>query len=110
MKEAAWIFRGGPVVTVHRHDMVAQAIAIGNGRILAVGPEDRVMQLQGPCTEMVKWIRGWGYDHSKLAENRHPDRWDLDEVSAVHPVLVSRICGHILAVNSLALEKAGLTR
>jgi len=56
-----------------------------------------------------QWIRGWGYDHSKLAENRHPERWDLDEVSIVHPILVSRTCGHILAANSLALEAAGLT-
>lgn len=55
------------------------------------------------------WIRGWGYDHSKLVENRHPDRWDLDEVSTVHPIVVSRTCGHIVAVNSLALAKAGLT-
>lgn len=56
-----------------------------------------------------QWIRGWGYDHSKLAENRHPDRWDLDKVSTVHPILVSRTCGHIVAVNSLALARAGLT-
>src|SRR5205823_9504592 len=25
------------------------------------------------------WIRARGYDHTRLAEGRHPTRWDLDE-------------------------------
>lgn len=54
------------------------------------------------------WIRGWGYDHSKLAEKRHPTRWDLDEVAPNHPVLITRTCGHIAVANSKALEMAGV--
>jgi hypothetical protein len=60
-------------------------------------------------TPLGSWIRGWGYDHSKLAEKRHPNRWDLDEVSTGHPILVSRTCGHICAANGLALQMAGLS-
>ncbi|MDY6820916.1 MAG: amidohydrolase [Deferribacterota bacterium] len=55
-----------------------------------------------------KWIRGWGYDHTKLIEKRHPDRFDLDEVAKNYPVILTRTCGHIAVVNSKALELAGL--
>ncbi|MDR1396440.1 MAG: amidohydrolase [Desulfarculales bacterium] len=55
-------------------------------------------------TPQGEWIRGWGYDHSKLAENRHPDRFDLDEAAPGHPVILVRVCNHIGAFNSKALE------
>lgn len=56
-----------------------------------------------------QWIRGWGYDHSKLAEKRHPNRTDLDEAAPDHPVILTRVCAHISAHNSKSLELAGLT-
>lgn len=52
------------------------------------------------------WIRGWGYDDTLLAENRHLTREDLDVVSTDIPVVVSHISGHFLAANSVALEIA----
>lgn len=55
-----------------------------------------------------EWIRGWGYDHSKLKEKRHPNKWDLDEVSPDNPVILSRVCAHISAHNSKSLELAGI--
>ena len=54
------------------------------------------------------WIRGRGYDHSKLVEQRHPNRHDLDAVSPDHPVLLTRTCGHIVAFNTKAAELSGL--
>ncbi|MFS0784008.1 amidohydrolase [Bacillus sp. 1P06AnD] len=56
------------------------------------------------------WIEGWGYDEGKLAEKRSPNRWDLDEAVADSPVVVTRTCGHIITVNSKALELAGITK
>lgn len=55
------------------------------------------------------WIRGRGYDHLKLAEGRHPTRHDLDRACPDRPVQIVRTCGHISAVNSKALEMAGIT-
>ncbi|MCF6408943.1 amidohydrolase [Pseudalkalibacillus salsuginis] len=55
-----------------------------------------------------EWIRGWGYNQNNLAEGRHLSRWDLDEVSTEHPIIVVRTCGHISCVNSKALELAGI--
>jgi Predicted metal-dependent hydrolase with the TIM-barrel fold len=54
------------------------------------------------------WIRGRGYDQSRLAERRHPVRSDLDPVSPEHPVILTRTCGHIAAFNSRAMAESGL--
>lgn len=55
-----------------------------------------------------KWIVGFGYDHNFLEEKRHPDRYDLDQASADHPILISHISGHVGITNSCGLEKLGI--
>jgi len=57
-----------------------------------------------------QWIIGRGYDDATVAEGRHPNRNDLDAVAPDHPVLLFRMCHHIAAANSRALEAAGITR
>jgi len=54
------------------------------------------------------WIRGRGYDQSRLAERRHPNRLDWDAVAPDHPVIFTRTCGHIASVSSRALSAAGI--
>ncbi|CEG26393.1 amidohydrolase [Bacillus sp. B-jedd] len=56
------------------------------------------------------WIEGWGYDEGKLAEGRAPNRRDLDQAAMDVPVVLTRTCGHIVSVNSKALELAGITK
>jgi predicted amidohydrolase YtcJ len=41
-------------------------------------------------------------------EKRDLTREDLDRISAEHPLIISRHCGHIIYCNSLALHRAGL--
>ncbi|MEZ5500099.1 MAG: amidohydrolase [Steroidobacteraceae bacterium] len=55
-----------------------------------------------------KWLLGFGYDDSLLQELRHPDRDDLDQVSAEVPILIMHVSGHLAAVNSAALAAAGI--
>jgi predicted amidohydrolase YtcJ len=55
-----------------------------------------------------QWIRGWGYDDSKLVEKRHPNRWDLDDAAPDNPVVLTRVCCHISTHNSKSLKLAGL--
>ncbi|MFN8592523.1 MAG: amidohydrolase [Thermomicrobiales bacterium] len=57
-----------------------------------------------------RWIVGRGYDDNKLQERRHPTRQDLDRGTTAHPVLIVNGSGHLAAVNSLALQLAGITR
>lgn len=55
------------------------------------------------------WIRAGGYDEFHLAEKRHPTRWDLDAVSPLHPVKLTHRSGHAHVLNSLALERVGIS-
>ncbi|MCA8879203.1 MAG: amidohydrolase [Rhodobacteraceae bacterium] len=165
------IWVGGPVLTMEDSAPVAEAIAVKDGLILAVGSEDEILGLGGEGTtvtdlhgrallpgfvdshghvmmgglqalaanllappdgavtdiaslqqELRQWaadnaaaveeadlIVGFGYDNSQLAELRHPTRADLDAVSADRPIIIVHQSGHIAAVNSLALERAGMT-
>ena len=65
----------------------------------------RIENLNIPAGELVY---GYGYDDSLLAEQRHPDRDDLDRASTDHPIVIRHVSGHLLGVNSMALLDAGV--
>ncbi len=165
------IWSGGPILTMNDAAMRAEAIAEQDGRIIAVGSRDEVMQLRGPDTQLIdldgrallpgfvdahghvmmgglqalsanllappdgevtdivslqqvlrdwvaanqaavdraKLIIGFGYDNAQLKELRHPTRDDLDAVSSDYPILIIHQSGHLAALNSKALEIAGIS-
>ncbi len=55
------------------------------------------------------WIRGRGYNEFYLAEKRHPNRWDLDQVTSTHPIKLTHRTGHAYVLNSLALKMVGIS-
>lgn len=57
-----------------------------------------------------RWVVGFGYDHNFLEEKRHPNRFDLDQVSGVNPILISHVSGHMGIVNSMGLEKLNIRK
>lgn len=165
------IYSGGEVITINDVQPNAEAVAVRDGLILAVGSKVDVLALAGPNTRLVDldgktllpgfvdahghayvqgiqatttnllpppdgegrdistlvallkdwanqhpdikdrvgWIVGFGYDDAQLAEQRHPTRDDLDQVSTEVPVLIVHQSGHLGVVNSKALELAGIT-
>ncbi|MDQ7851252.1 MAG: amidohydrolase family protein, partial [Armatimonadota bacterium] len=54
------------------------------------------------------WVLGGGWDRNRWAEGRWPTRDDLDAVSIGRPVALTSKDGHLLWVNSAALERAGI--
>jgi predicted amidohydrolase YtcJ len=50
------------------------------------------------------WIRAVGMNPELFGDGRLPTRWDLDEATRVHPVLVQHMSGHHALANSLGLE------
>lgn len=54
------------------------------------------------------WIVGWGYDHKKLDEARHPTRYELDAAAPDNPVLLVRTDYHTSVANSAALAREGI--
>jgi predicted amidohydrolase YtcJ/pimeloyl-ACP methyl ester carboxylesterase len=163
------IYFGGPILTMIEDGDRAEALAVRNGRITAVGLLSEVMAHQGPDTRLVdlqgktlmpgffdphshvapqsakfatanldpkpigetssiadiqrilkawikdknlkpgQWVIGWGYDDTGIAEQRHPNRDDLDAVSTEHPILLVHISAHIVTGNSRMLSAAGIT-
>ena len=55
--------------------------------------------------EAGQWIVGRGWDESGWLAGRYPAKADLDKLTRKHPVALIRVCGHILSVNSEALER-----
>jgi predicted amidohydrolase YtcJ len=157
------ILRGGRIITVDGAWRIAEAVAIRDGRFVAVGDNAAVAPLAGPGTQIVElsgrtvvpglidthlhqmfaalnspavqllssrsiadvqkaiatrvaqtppgqWVTASsGWHESILEEGRMPTRFELDQVSPDNPVFIPR-GGHVITVNSKALELAGITR
>jgi predicted amidohydrolase YtcJ len=52
-QKADTIWSGGPILTMNDKAMRAEAVAVANGKILAVGKRSEVMKLKGPSTQLV---------------------------------------------------------
>src|SRR5256885_1537783 len=157
------VLRGGKVITVDQSWHVAQAVAVRNGRFVAIGDDATIAHYVGPNTKIVelagktvvpglidshlhqlfaalngpavqllgaktvadvqkaigervartepgKWVMASsGWHESILEEGRMPTRHELDTVSPNNPVFIPR-GGHVITVNSKALELAGITK
>lgn len=56
------------------------------------------------------WITGGQWDHEAWPGAPLPSRQWIDGVTSQHPVLIRRLDGHMALANSLALQKAGITK
>lgn len=54
------------------------------------------------------WVQGANFNDSKLEENRHITRWELDEAAPENPVFIVSDTGHQALANSKAFEVAGI--
>jgi predicted amidohydrolase YtcJ len=165
------IFYNGSILTMNDNQPEVEAIAIKEGKIIAVGKKADILQKSGNATnkidlsgktmlpgffdshghawlvgfqsltanllpppdgkgkdieslitllrdwaiankggiEKIGWIIGFGYDNSQLAEQQHPTRHDLDQVSKDIPILIVHQSGHLGVANSKALEIANIS-
>lgn len=53
-------------------------------------------------------IIGRGWSDENFAVKTLPNKKDLDQISTELPVIFTRVCGHVCAANSKALELAGI--
>ncbi len=56
------------------------------------------------------WVEAAGWNNDNWEDNRNLTKEDLDAVSTEHPIYALRICGHISALNTKAMEVMGLDR
>ena len=57
-----------------------------------------------------RWVQGRGWDDQNLKEKRYPTRYDLDIASPDNPVVLTRICGHMMVLNSQALNECNISK
>ena len=72
--------------------------------------EDMKSKLNAAAKKLPKgeWIRGLGYDDTKMAEGRMLTREDLDEAAPDHPVIIIHESFHSGFVNSAAYQAGGI--
>jgi predicted amidohydrolase YtcJ len=61
-------------------------------------------------TPKSEWVLGRGWDQNLWSTKEFPTREDLDKLASDNPIALTRIDGHAIWVNSMALKKAGITR
>ena len=69
----------------------------------------RAFMATSPLVKAHRMVIGMNYEDSQLAEKRHPTRQELDAVSTEMPIVIIYQSGHIIVLNSKALELAGIT-
>lgn len=68
----------------------------------------KALQTYAKTVQTGEWIIGEGWNENLWEDAETVERNDIDEVVPDHPVLLKRICRHVLVVNSLALEKVSV--
>ncbi|MFI5181020.1 MAG: amidohydrolase [Thermoanaerobaculia bacterium] len=73
--------------------------------------EEILALVKGAAVRMPKgeWIRGRSWDQNLWTGKSFPTAAEIDSVAPKHPVLLTRVDGHALWVNGLAMERAGVT-
>ncbi len=158
-----YVLIGGDVRTMDPQRPRATAVAIGGGRVIAVGSDAEVLAVAGPRTEKVElrgatvtpglidahchlyglganleavsvralpseaetvkvvaaaatrrppteWLIGRGWDQNRWPGQAFPTKASLDAAISDRPVLLRRVDGHAIWINSKALAAAGITK
>lgn len=65
-------------------------------------------ELESKSLSEGQWLQLYGWNDDNWSDRRFINRYDLDRVSRTVPIIATRICEHICAVNSRALELLGI--
>ena len=100
-------------IDAHSHVLAyaASLVAVDCSPRVSPGIQDIVdaIRQRARSTPAGEWIRATGYSEFQLCEKRHPTRWDLDLAAPNHPVRLNHRSGHASVLNSLALQRVGIT-
>ena len=55
-----------------------------------------------------EWVSGMGWDQEEFPGRTMPNRQHIDDISSENPVVLTRVCGHIALLNSLAIQQLDL--
>ncbi len=104
------VFPGFIDAHAHLFGLGEETVILGLGKTESVEDVLALLHERAASTPAGTWIRGRGWDQNDWPVKRFPRKEDLDTITSTHPVFLSRIDGHAVWVNSLALELSGITR
>jgi predicted amidohydrolase YtcJ len=163
LEKADFAVVNGKIYTADAEDSFAEAVAVIDQKIIAVGSNEKVRTYIGSTTDVLdvrghlvtpgfidahchfgmggeslatltfRGVRsveevqdmvakkieelpegspifGSQFDHTLFPGQKWPTKGDLDKVSPRNPVVIHRVDGHSVWVNSLALKQSGITR
>jgi predicted amidohydrolase YtcJ len=93
----------------HSHPLMANEAVSVNVNFRTIDEVQDALRTRAANTPPGFWVQGHMYDDTKFNEGRPVNRFDLDGVSAEHPILILHRGGHTAVVNSKAFEVAGIT-
>ncbi|MFX1539167.1 MAG: amidohydrolase [Promethearchaeota archaeon] len=155
------LVHNGNIITMDRQQSTAEALAVSNGRILAIGTNSELKVLNKNADKIIdmrnhtilpgfidththlaglgrrllhldlgearsaeeamrllaerikekvpgQLVLGYNWDESSWMESRYLTKEDLDPVAPKNPVVLIRVCGHLVSVNSLTLKQLSL--
>ena len=80
------IFHNGKIVTVDERSTIAQAVALRDGKILAVGRNPQILKLAGPKTARID-LKGRTMLPGLIDTHSHLQEYALDHWGEDHPIL-----------------------
>lgn len=92
----------------HLHNL---GLALQRVDLVGTSSFEEVLQRTGDRVSRTppgEWIHGRGWDQNDWAVRKFPDRAGLDALSSKHPILLTRVDGHAVLANHIALQAAGI--
>jgi hypothetical protein len=83
-------------------------VPLGPPAVKSIADIKEAIRIRAGSTPPGDWVNGSDYSDFHLDEKRHPTRWELDEATRDHPVVISHRSLHACVLNSRALELAGI--
>lgn len=94
----------------HLHPIVPTPSDVDVGNAHSIAEVQAMLRKKAAELGPGKWITGFGWQESNLAEKRNITRADLDPVTPDNPVILIRNGGHSAVSNGLALKLAKVDR
>lgn len=96
-------------IDAHVHFLSSGANLAGIDLRYASSKQEFIQQLKNYAASLPggEWITGGNWDHERWGGDL-PTRQMIDSITGEHPVAISRLDGHMLLANSLALKLAGI--
>jgi predicted amidohydrolase YtcJ len=94
---------------VHLADAGLQKLSVDLTGVKTLDEMRERLRVKVETSKTGDWIVGGGWDETLWPVKALPSRWDLDEVSNEHPVLLVRVDEHVAVANTRALQLANIT-